>query len=680
MPKVADLLEQARARSFVGRDAELAAFDRVLARGGVLFLHGPGGIGKSSTLQQFGRRARAAGRTVAVVDGREADAAPDTFRGLDAGVLLVDGYERLAALDGWLRREFLPARAGTDVVVLAGREPPGPAWRTDPGWRSIATFRRLDPLGSAESMALLARAGVPPEARDGLAALGRGHPLALALLADATVTGVVPRALADVPDLITALLECLVREPPTDAHATGLATCAKAWLTTEDLLRATVGADAGAVWEWLCRRPFITWGPRGLRPHELARDVLDAEFERRSPDRYRALHRIVHDHTVAGVRAAAGADRQLNAQHLLYLHRSSPLSAVFQTLRDRGPVALVPGAGSDHDQVVDSVRQFQGPESAALAREWLARQPEGLSVVRGECGLLAYVLSVVLPVDGDLESRDPVARAALASADLRPGEQAGLARFLAGAENNQRDLYAVLAGAVSSILEWIGRPTACSFVAIADPGFWGPMFDYLAFTPAFEAEVGGQRHVVYGMDWRRLPVDTWLDLMNEREQAGGTGPPPPGLLRPPPPSREAFAAAVRQALRDPTGAAGSRAGLADAAGSRAGLAGAPGSRAGLADAAGFRAAHAAPDGAVVSRAALEKAVAVLAAEPKGAPLAAVLQRTYLRPAPSQEAAAEVLGLPFSTYRRHLAKAVDRLTEILWRAETGQEVSTERSGE
>jgi len=49
-------------------------------------------------------------------------------------------------------------------------------------------------------------------------------------------------------------------------------------------------------------------------------------------------------------------------------------------------------------------------------------------------------------------------------------------------------------------------------------------------------------------------------------------------------------------------------------------------------------------------------------------LFAVLNRTYLKPAPSQEAAASMLGLPFSTYRRHLAKAVDRLIDRLWSIE------------
>src|SRR4051812_36831733 len=46
----------------------------------------------------------------------------------------------------------------------------------------------------------------------------------------------------------------------------------------------------------------------------------------------------------------------------------------------------------------------------------------------------------------------------------------------------------------------------------------------------------------------------------------------------------------------------------------------------------------------------------------------VLQLTYFDPAPKKEAAAERLGLSFSTYRRHLAAGIERLTEGLWEQE------------
>ena len=46
----------------------------------------------------------------------------------------------------------------------------------------------------------------------------------------------------------------------------------------------------------------------------------------------------------------------------------------------------------------------------------------------------------------------------------------------------------------------------------------------------------------------------------------------------------------------------------------------------------------------------------------------VLELTYFKPALKQEAAAEQLGMSFSTYRRHLAMSVDRLTDWLWQQE------------
>ena len=47
---------------------------------------------------------------------------------------------------------------------------------------------------------------------------------------------------------------------------------------------------------------------------------------------------------------------------------------------------------------------------------------------------------------------------------------------------------------------------------------------------------------------------------------------------------------------------------------------------------------------------LYEAVDALRRDPRGEKLVRALECTYLRPAPTQEAAAELLGLPFSTYR------------------------------
>jgi len=179
----------------------------------VLFVHGPGGIGKTTLLLEMRARASAAGRITVLLDGSEIDPSPDGFsqavetadaahaaQDARAGgrrrgtVLLVDGYEQLGAIDGWMRQDFVPSLPAQDVVVLAGREPPAAAWRTDPGWRQVVAVHSLEHLDEVDSADLLARAGVAVPDRRRLLELGRGHPLALALLADAAQGGAVPIA------------------------------------------------------------------------------------------------------------------------------------------------------------------------------------------------------------------------------------------------------------------------------------------------------------------------------------------------------------------------------------------------------------------------------------------------------------------------------------------------------
>jgi hypothetical protein len=62
---------------------------------------------------------------------------------------------------------------------------------------------------------------------------------------------------------------------------------------------------------------------------------------------------------------------------------------------------------------------------------------------------------------------------------------------------------------------------------------------------------------------------------------------------------------------------------------------------------------------------VEQAADVLRQHPRDDKLYRVIDRTYLRPAPSQEIAAELLGLPSSTYRRHLTQGVSRIAGWLW---------------
>ncbi|GIF17096.1 hypothetical protein [Actinoplanes teichomyceticus] len=64
-----------------------------------------------------------------------------------------------------------------------------------------------------------------------------------------------------------------------------------------------------------------------------------------------------------------------------------------------------------------------------------------------------------------------------------------------------------------------------------------------------------------------------------------------------------------------------------------------------------------------------EAAEALRDDPREAKLHAVLATTYFHRVPTQATAAQRLGLPFSTYRRHLERAQQRVCELLWRRET-----------
>ncbi|BEL05838.1 hypothetical protein Q0Z83_040290 [Actinoplanes sichuanensis] len=68
------------------------------------------------------------------------------------------------------------------------------------------------------------------------------------------------------------------------------------------------------------------------------------------------------------------------------------------------------------------------------------------------------------------------------------------------------------------------------------------------------------------------------------------------------------------------------------------------------------------------RAVLRAAVDAMGEDPREGKAHRALTATYLGTAPTQDAAAQRLGLPFSTYRRHLTRGVRVLADLLWRRE------------
>jgi len=686
--RLGDRLAAARRRLVVGREDELALFGSALAGEkapfALVFVHGPGGVGKTVLLGEFARLAGEAGVPVVRLDGRDLAPSPEGFLAAlgrvlgeppggsplaalqrrPRAVLLVDTYELLGAVDAWMRETLLPELPDRHLVVLAGRDPPATGWLADAGWRDLLRVVPLRNLRPSDSQAYLDARGVPAAQHPAALAFTHGHPLALSLVADVAASGGDPTALAtgQRPDVVRALLERFVDRLPGERHRQALEGCAHVRVTTEALLAATLdGDDAHELFGWLRRLSFVQEGPQGLFPHDLAREVLDADLRWRDPESYLELHRRVRRFIVDHLRRARGLERQAAFFDLLYLHRNNPIMRASIDWGSLGTDRAEPATPEDREAVLALARGHEGAASARIAAHWWERQPETFTVFRSTDGeLVGFVAGLALHRAGPEDlAADPAAAAALAFVErhgpARAGEELLHYRFWMGTDTYQGVGSAWNLMAATSCLEWLTNPRlAWSFSALADPGAWHVTMTYLnqRRAPEAEFEVGGRRYAVYAHDWRAEPALAWLDRMAEREQATDQRVdvleaelPAPLLVL----SEPEFAAAVRQALRDVR--------RPDA------LAASPLLRSRLA----AQAAGGTPTPATL-QALLREAAASLRASPREERLYQVLACTFFEPAATQELAAERLGLPFSTYRYQLAGAVRRVTERLWRGE------------
>jgi RimJ/RimL family protein N-acetyltransferase len=685
--RLGDRLAAARRRLVVGRSAELALFGSALAGEEALlalvFVHGPGGVGKTVLLGEFARLAGEAGVPVVRLDGRDLAPSPEGFLAalgralgeppdgspLEAlhrrprAVLLVDTYELLGPLDAWVRETLLPELPDRHLVVLAGRDQPSTGWLADAGWRDLLRVVPLRNLRPSDSQAYLQARGVPAAQHPAALAFTHGHPLALSLVADVSAGGAQPPFdPGRRPDVVRALLERFVQRLPGERHRQALEACAHVRVTTEALLAAAVTeGDAHELFGWLRRLSFVQEGPQGLFPHDLARDVLDADLRWRNPEGYVELHRRVRRFIVDHLRRARGLERQAAFFDLLYLHRNNPIMRASIDWGNLGTAQAEPATPQDREAVLALVHRHENEASARIATHWWRRQPEAFTTFRRPGGeLVGFVAGLALHRAGPEDlAVDPAAAAALAFAErhgpARAGEELLHYRFFMGTDTYQGVGSAWNLQAATSCLEWLTNPRlAWSFLTLADPEAWHATMTYLnqRRAPEAEFEVGGRHYAVYVHDWRAEPPLAWLDRMAERELATDQRVdeleaelPAPLLVL----SEPEFAAAVRQALRDVR--------RPDA------LAANPLLRSRLAT----QATGGTPTAATL-QALLREAAGALRANPREERLYQVLTRTFFEPAATQELAAERLGLPFSTYRYQLAGAVRRVTERLWRRE------------
>ncbi|HEY1573486.1 MAG TPA: AAA family ATPase [Pseudonocardiaceae bacterium] len=649
---MAGRLQAARQRAFVGRKDELAAFDEALyTGGGVLFVHGPGGVGKSALLRCFAERAAAADRTVTMLDGRMLDPSPAAFLAGtgsmladERAVLLIDTFECIQGLESWLRERFLPTLPVGALVVVAGRLPPDLTWQADPGWADLMRVIGLGDLEPMDAAALLDSRGVPGELHDPLLAFAGGHPLALSVGASVAISDrAADSRWTPTHEVVAALLDQFVGDVPGPAYQRALEVCAHTYMSTQDLLRAVLpDEDAAALFAWLRRLPFVESSPFGLYPHDVVRAILDADLRWRDPQGYADLHRRIKAHLAQQVRAAEDADALGAVGSLFYLHRDESRTPESHVWRGAGEVyedVLRPG------DTEDLLRLAGECDAGTAAAHWMARQPQAFRLYRRTANGELAGAGAWLRLDSAAEAHaDPVVATAWANAHanapLRPGEH--LAVYRSWVRESHCGTSPVLNLIQWRAVAWFLRSArmAWSFLAVRDdsPGI-GRCFGMPDLGEhAWEGHV---EYVLRAHDWRAVPAQVWLDRL--RPAGAREDRPELAVL-----SREEFTDAVRKALRHLS--------------KHRELAANPLTRSRL------LAGRADPGRAL--RELLEDSIRELGRDPRAGKPHRALDATYLRGAPTQEAAAERLGLSFTTYRRHLVAGIERICDDLWRREVG----------
>ncbi len=691
--RVTSRLSEARHRRFVGRTAELSLFESALVTPElpfqVLHIFGPGGVGKTSLLNEFAYICEQAQVTHIHVDCRNIEPSPSAFieaAGLEMGpapsdsplqgftsptskvVLLVDTYESVAPLDDWLREVFLPQTPDNMLTVVAGRNPPSIAWRTDPGWQTLIKTIPIRNLSPQESKAYLTSRDVPTRQRQAVLDFTHGHPLALSLVADLFGQGKDFQFEPDAaPDMVKALLERFVQNVPSPAHRAALEACALVRLITESLLSEMLSAsDSHELFEWLREQSFIESGPMGLFPHDLTREALAADLHWRNPDWYSELHRRARVYYNARLDQTRDQEQQRILMDYIFLHRDNPVVRPFFDWQESGGLLADTMQESDKPILLEMVLRHEGKEAVSIAKHWLSRQPQGVTVFRdSQQPAAGFLLTVPLHEVTEVDLKiDPAAQASWRylqkHAPLRGGEGASLFRFWMA-----RDTYQGVSPVQSLIFVSMVRHyrttagLAFTFLPCAYPDFWAPMFAYadLDRIPESDFEIGSKRYGVYGHDWRKRPPTEWLELLAEREVATALQPMPTPKASTPTVvlSQNEFEIAVRAALRDYSRPTALRSNPLTNSRMVIEKTGTSSTLSARVDA---------------LRSIIQATTDSLQGSPKEGKFYRALYHTYISPAPTQEQAAELLDIPFSTYRRHLKSGINRVGDALWRQEIG----------
>ena len=683
MARLKDILQQQRKKNFVGRQKELDFFkDLIRSRNPsvhLVYIHGTGGQGKTTLLKQVADMCRESSIPLLQLDCRYIEPHPDSFLKIfqsatpfagakeiltaieehkERVLLLIDTYEKLKPLDDWLRMDFLPELPENVITVIAGRSSLSTSWKTDPGWQSIIKTLALKELSKEESTQFLQRRKIPEDQVRRIAEYTHGNALALSVVADMFDQRKDSRFdPLDSPDIMKALLEQFVQEVPSPAHKAALELCSLVYVTTEKIIEEVLNPQmAHELFNWLTSLTIIEKGPAGIYLHDIARDAIAAELHWRNPEWYRHLHIKAQQYFSTRVIKQSGEKQREMIFNLIFLHRMNPAVKHFFEFQESGSSWQDKMKADDKKHLAEMVRKYEGKKAAEVFTGWMEHPAADIWVFRDAEKIPAGFVLKVNMEKIKAKTHDEVINALLLyKKELRVEEGKLLSVFRSWMS---RDHYQNVSGVQSAIflaiVQWYFTPgLAVSMLNCVHPEFWQQILNYadLHHIAELNYDFNGQPYGWYMHDWRTRTPLAWLELMgrkeiNDEEFAEQIV---PGTDV----TEKDFTNAVHDALKqlkNPRKMTGNLLLKSKFIQQEAGNGADEISQ------------------AVVLAEKLNATISTLENSPTDEGLHRVLYRTFVNPAGSQEQTADFLYMSFSTYRRTVKKAVERVADILWLAE------------
>jgi DNA-binding CsgD family transcriptional regulator len=542
---VSDRLAAAVAAALVGRAEERAHLTALLAPHGpaAIFVHGPGGIGKTTLVT--GTLAALAVNCVSL-DGRymeptvpgalaalgtalggpppqSATAAAEQIAAAGVEVMVIDSFERLNLLDGWIRNELTRALPAGVTTLLVGRRGPNAAWRTAPGWRTLLGELVVGPLTAEDVDRLLAAHGIRGDDAVRIRTFARGHPLAVVVAGEALARRPgLPLGSGAPPEVVEELFAVMLDDLGPRERAVAEAASVLRRVTLPLLAAVADEPDVEQAWQTLRGLPFTVTTAAGLELSGLAAPVLLEALELRDPARVRTLRtraaRAILDSLAHGPNWESTADLLHLVQNPLIRNAYAP-SGMLQHPAEQA-------RSEDHDEIVAIAGRFGGDESARLAERWWRARRDTFAVARdADGGVAAFSVTATMDDSAGSASEDALVQAIadhLRDDPMPPGAGAVVLRWALGRRHGERPTpeVATLVTDLKRTYLQLRATLRRVYTVVIDWPATAPVLRVMGFDRLTEVAVGGSRFVLACLDFGPGGVDAWIGRHVLAEHAG----------------------------------------------------------------------------------------------------------------------------------------------------------------